>query len=96
MMDIEEFCDGYYPENLSDNINVAGNHKEPPLEKCWEKMQSDPGCWPAKDVAYRSISASKRGMMVLKKKASKRGMMVLKKKKIRSNKRPAWQSPYPL
>ena len=77
MMDIEEFCDGYYPENLSDNINVAGNHKEPPLEKCWEKMQS-------KDVAYRSISASKRGMMVLK------------KKKIRSNNRPAWQSPYPL
>jgi hypothetical protein len=55
---------------------VAGNHKEPPPEKCFAKMQS-------KDVAHKRLSGSSK-------------MLILKKKKIRSNKRPAWQSPYPL
>ena len=37
----------------------------------------------SKDVAHKRLSGSSK-------------MLVLKKKKIRSNKRPAWQSPYPL
>jgi len=57
---------------------VDGNHKVPPPEKCFAKMQS-------KDVAHKRLSGS-----------SKMPVLVLKKKKIRINKRPAWQSPYPL